>query len=261
MLAAALTLTACPAEDPPVASETETDTGEPSCLDTDTPGPDILIRFDTDIEELQLGECVPERIIITGGGVTNLTGLSNLREVGILEVRFAPLLTTMLGLDNLERVDGLIISGNSAMPTLLEFESLATVGSITITGNSGLTDLGSFPALTSASRIEIAGNDDLTDYSGFEALAFLSGSLELWDAAIIENFVGFENLVSVGGDLRIEDNKVLNSFEGLGVTSVGGDLRVLTNEKLSECLVMDFAEAVDVGGASLLSGNKIDLCD
>ncbi|PRQ07699.1 hypothetical protein [Enhygromyxa salina] len=259
-LGAALVLTACPTEDPPPVSDTGTETGEPSCLDTESPGPDIVINTDAEIEELQLGECVPERIIITST-VTNLTGLSNLREVGILEIRFAPTLTTLLGLGNLERVDTLIITGNNAMPALIEFKQLASVGSITITGNSGLTDLGSFPALTSARRLEIAGNDDLTDYSGFEALTSLTGSLELWDAAIIENFVGLENLVSVGGDLRIEDNKVLTSFDGLGVTSIGGDLKVLTNEKLSECLVEDFAAVVDVGGATILSGNKVALCD
>jgi hypothetical protein len=257
---AVLALAACPA-DPPVASETETDTGEPSCLDTETPGADIIINFDSDIEELQIGECVPERLIITGGGVTNLTGLSHLREVGILEVRFNPQLTTLLGLGNLERVGTLIITGNDAMSTLLEFDKLTSAESIIITANTGLTDLGSFPALTTATRLEIASNEDLTDFSGFEALTSLTGSLELWDSAIIEDFTGFENLNSVGGDLRIEDDKAMLSFEGLGVTSIGGDLRVLSNEKLSECLVADYAESVTVGGATILSGNKMALCD
>jgi hypothetical protein len=258
--ALALSLSAC-AKDPPVVGETETDTGEPSCLDTDSPGEDIVINFDSDIAELQLGECVPETIIITGGGVTNLTGLSNLREVGRLEVRYAPQLTTLSGLQDLVRVDTLIITGNSAMTTLLDFNDLATLGSVVITANDGLTDLGSFPAATSLGRLEIASNNDLTDVSGFEELTSVSGTVRLADSPLFQSFAGLDKLTTIGGNLEIEDNPVLASLEGLdGLVSIGGDLRIITNESLSECLVMDFAAAIDIGGAEILSGNMSDLC-
>lgn len=256
----ALLLAAC-TQEPPPSNETETDTGEPSCLDTDTPGEDIVINFDTDIPELQLGECVPERILITGGGVTNLTGLSHLREVGILEIRFTPLLQSLAGLEQLERVDTLIITGNGVLPSLPTFDALADVDNINITGNDVLADLGSFPALTSVGNIEISSNPMLTDYGGFEALTSTTGNVELWDGALIENFAGLEALTTVGGNLRIEDMPALVSLEGLGVEDVGGDLRIVSNPALSECLATDFAAAVDVGGATVVNNNKSDLCD
>jgi hypothetical protein len=258
---ASLLLVACPQDPPPTTDEAETDTGEPSCLDTDTPGPDIVINFDANIEELALGECVPERILITGGGITNLTGLAHLREVGILEIRFTPNLQALWGLDQLERIGTLIITGNAVLPALPTFHSLAQVDNITITGNAALTDLGSFPVLTSLNKLEISSNQQLTDYSGFESLTSTTGTVELWDAALIENLAGLENLKTIGGTLRIESMPALTSLDGLGVKTVGGDLRIVGNPKLSECLVADFAAAVSVGGATILNNNKSALCD
>ncbi|MFO7564765.1 MAG: hypothetical protein R6X02_19125 [Enhygromyxa sp.] len=257
---ALLLLAGCP-QDPPPVEETETDTGEPSCLDTDSPGADIVINFNADIEELALGECVPERIIITGGGVTDLTGLSSLREVGILEVRYTPNLQVLTGLQQLERIGTLIITGNGVLPNLPTFHSLAQVDNITITSNAALTDLGSFPVLSSVRKLEIASNPMLTDYSGFEALTSTTGAVELWDAALVSDLSGFEELKTIGGDLRIEVMPALESLEGLGVKNVGGDLRVVGNPSLSECLAADFAASVSVGGATIVNDNKSDLCD
>ena len=262
LLGLASLLSACPAEDPPVSSESETDTGEPSCLDTDTPGPDIVINSNMDIQELQLSECVPEKILISGGQVTNLTPLATLREVGALDIRFNTNLTTLQGLENLVRVDTLIITGHPNMPALIEFSELTQVNHIIITGNAGLADLGSFPALTSlGGRLEISGNDALADLSGFEALRSINGDFDFTDQGMVLDFTGLEELVSVGGTFRIEDNAMLESFTGLGVTNVGGDLRILSNEDLSECLVADYIETVEVGAATVASGNKTDICN
>lgn len=258
---ALLLLASCSQDPPPSSDETESDTGEPSCLDTETPGEDIVINFDADIDELQLGDCVPERILITGGGVTNLTGLSNLREVGILEIRFTPLLQSLAGLDQIERVGTLIITGNGVLPSLPTFDALSEVGTITITSNDALEDLGSFPALSSLGNLEIASNPALTDYSGFEAMTSTTGYVELRDAALIEDFAGLEALTTVGGTLQIEDMPVLMSMTGLGVTSVGGDLEIISNPELSECLAADFAAATEVGGATIVNNNEDDLCD
>ena len=262
LLGLAPLLSACPTEDPPAETGTETDTGEPSCLDTDTPGPDIVINSNADIQELQLSECVPETILISGGQVTNLTPLSTLREVKTLDIRFNTNLTTLQGLENLIRVDTLIITGHPNMASLIEFSDLAQVDHIIVTGNSGLADLGSFPALSSlGGRLEISGNDALTDLSGFESLLSINGDFDLTDQGMILDFAGLENLVAVGGTFRIEDNAMLESFDGLGVTNVGGDLRILTNEDLSECLVDDYITTVEVGAATVASGNKEDICD
>ena len=111
-----LCLTGCPTEDPPVSMETETETGEPSCLDTGSQDPDIVINTNEDIQELQLSECVNARMIISGGQITDLTPLANVLELKALEIRSNSILTTLLGLDNLVRVDELIIT---MIPVLL----------------------------------------------------------------------------------------------------------------------------------------------
>jgi len=261
----ALLATAC--SNTPVAAETETETetetGEPvelSCLDTDTPGDDIVINFDSAIDELALGECVPERLLITGGGVTDLSGLAHLREVGVLEIRFTPQLESLAGLDQLERIGTLIITGNAKLTSLPSFAVLDRVSTIRITGNDILDDLGSFPALTTLRNLEISSNPLLTDFSGFEALTSTTGFVELWDATLVPDLSGFEALASVGGDLRIETMPALTSLAGLGVSSVGGNLRIVSNVKLDECLIDDFVAEVDVGGATIISGNKSGFC-
>lgn len=262
LLCLAPLLTACPADPPPVSSETETDTGEPSCLDTDQAGPDIVISTNEDIQELQLGECIPEKLLISGGTITDLTPLAQVRELGGLELRFNSMLTTLQGLENLARVDTLIITGHPNLSTLPTFSELAQIDHLVITGNAGLADLGSFPALTGlGGRLEISGNDALSDLSGLENLEVINGAFEFWDQAVIEDFTGMEKLVSVGGDFRIEDNPALLTLDGLGATSVGGDLRIVSNEDLSECLVADYIAIVDVGGATIASDNKMDICD
>ena len=257
---ALLPFAGCTQDPTPASDETETDTGEPSCLDTDAPGEDIVISFDSDIAELELGECVPNRIIITGGGVTDLSGLAHLREVGILEIRFNPLLDSLAGLEQLERIGTLIITNNAVLPELPAFPALADVNTIEITGNDALVDIGGFPALTSVGALEISSNGALTDYSGFEALASTSGDVELWDAPLITDLTGFTALTEIGGGLRIEDMGGLTSLAGMPVTSVGGDLRIVSNLALSECLVDDWAMAIDVGGATIASDNKPDAC-
>jgi hypothetical protein len=254
-----LALAACKPEPTPI--DTETETGEPpSCLDNEIPGEDIVLNFDADIVELQLSDCVPETIIVTGGGITNLTGLSELRQVKRLEVRYCPNITVLTGLEDLTRVDNFIITGNEVLPSLPNFNELEQIGYLTITGNDGLADLGRLPA-SNLLTLDVSGNAQLTSYEGLETVTTVNGNVTLSSNALITDFKGLENLSSIGGDLVIEDNASLTSLEGLNITSVAGDLRILTNESLSECLVEDFILSVDVGGATVADGNMSDLCD
>jgi hypothetical protein len=255
----ALLLAACKTEDPPEPIAEETETGEPSCLDTETPGEDVVLNTDADILELQLSDCVPEAIIISGIDITNLTNLSSLREVSRIEIRFCPNLTVLTGLQDLTRVDRYIITGNTVLPTLPNFNELEQIEYLIISSNPGLTDIGRFP-VASLRTLDLSGNETLTDCSGLETLSVVTGNVTLSGNLLITDFTGLENLTSIGGDLVIEDNPELNSLAGLNVTSVGGDLRIITNENLSECDVEDFVLSVDVGGAVVVDGNMSDLC-
>jgi hypothetical protein len=260
-LTSALVLAACKPDPEPIDSETESETGDPpSCLDSQAPGADIVLNTDADILELQLSDCVPETIIVTGGGITNLTNLSTLRHVGRLEIRFCPNLTVLTGLQDLTRVDTFIITGNQVLPTLPNFNELEQINALTITGNVGLTDLGKF-SVPILSSLNLTGNSTLASYGGLETLTAVTGNVTLSGNSIVTDFTGLENLTSIGGNLTIEDNDDLASLAGLGVTSVNGDLTILTNPNLSVCLIEDFVLSVDIGGATVVSGNMSDLCD
>jgi hypothetical protein len=255
----ALVLAACKPEPEPI--DTETETGDPpSCLDTEAPGADIVLNTDAAILELQLADCVPETIIVTGGGITNLTNLGSLRQVGRLEIRFCPNLTVLTGLQDLTRVDNFIITGNQVLPTLPNFNELEQIGDLTITGNDGLTDIGRFP-VSNLTSLNISGNGTLANYGGIESLSTVNGDVTLSGNTLTTDFTGFENLSSIGGDLTIEDNDSLTSLTGLNITSVAGNVTILTNPNLSECLVEDFMLSVDVGGAFIADGNMSDLCN
>ncbi|NVB42889.1 hypothetical protein G6O69_34025 [Pseudenhygromyxa sp. WMMC2535] len=262
-LALGLALLACSPEDTPgdEEAETDTDTGAAqTCLDTDTPGEDIILASDADIEEAALSGCVAEHVIVSGGGITSLAGLSELRQVGILDIRYNPFLDSLAGLEQLERVDQLILTGNNLLIELPEFPDLA-LGRATINANDGLTDLGSFPATTSMSRLEIDSNPALTDLSGLESLTGVSGNVAITNNAMIVDFTGFEAFTAIGGDLEIIDNAELDTLEGWGLVSVGGDVRVSSNPKLSECLAQAFIAMLEVGGAKIESSNESGLCD
>ena len=250
-------------QDPPAGDEAEeTETGEPlTCLDTQVPGEDIIIHSDADMEELALSGCVAEHIIVSGGAVTSLAGLSELRQVGILDIRYNPTLNSLAGIENLERVDSLIITGNNLVTDLPSFPNLR-LGRVSITANNILADLGSFPAATDLTRLELASNLALTDFSGFENLTEVSGDAIFSNNPLIVDFTGFEMFGAVGGDLTIEDNPELLSFDGFGLQAVTGGIRIVTNPKLSDCLVADFLAMLQTGGGAIVvNGNKSAICD
>ncbi len=243
-------------------ADADTETGEPlSCLDTDPAGEDIIINSDDDIATLALAGCVPGKLLISGGGVTNISGLSTLTEVGTLEIRYNPMLTSLAGIEQLERIGRLIIVGNSMLTTLPEFGALTRVDGITVTGNAALTSLGSFPNITTIERLELGDNAALAQIDGLSTLTSLTGDLQLTSNQLFVDFSPLAGVTSVGGNLTIEDNPVLADLGLIGLTSVGEDLRIISNLELSECIVADFVAELEVGGAIVTNDNKVDLCD
>jgi hypothetical protein len=252
-------LLACPKPEPST-DEAETETGEPSCLDADPPGEDLIIDSNDDVDELMLGECVPGKILISGGSVTDISGLAGLREVGKLEIRYNSTLPSLAGLEGLERIDSLIVVGNPLITTLPEFGALGVLGQVNISSNDKLTSLGSFPLATSISGLTIGANAMLPGIDGFAGLDQVTGDVALAGNPQFTDLAGLATLSVVGGDLAIEDNPELADFGMPLLTTVGGQLSILSNPNLSECLVDDLVAILDVGGATLVSGNKPEAC-
>lgn len=154
-------------------------------------------------------------VIISGGNISNLEGLSVLSAVyGDLHIGYDPAptsLTSLTGLENLESVGG----------------------SLSIYNNPFLTDIG---ALGNVSFIGddllILRNETLPDLTGLEGIDSVPGNLIIrrnYELASLEPLLG---LTAVGGDLRVMLNSELADLQGLdGITSILGDL-VLFNEQM-----------------------------
>lgn len=254
-----LPLLACPKPEP--SSDDETETGEPpSCLDTDPAGEDIIINSNDDIAAAMLGECVPGKILVSGGTITDISGLAVVREVGSLEIRFNSTLTSLAGIEGLERVDELIIVGNPQITTLPTFASLATLGRINVDNNSALTSLGDFPQVSTAGTITVGNNPALPALDGFAGLTELSGDLILDGNQLFVDFAGLSSLALVNGDLSIQDNPELQEFGLPVLTTVGGGVSIIGNSSLSECLVADLIALLDIGGPVLTNNNMPEAC-
>ncbi len=258
----ALSLLACPKPDPSADDETDTETGPPpSCLDADPAGADIIINSDDDIAMLMLGDCVPGKILVSGGTITDISGLITLREVGSLEIRYNPMLPTLAGIEGLERVDELIIVGNPLITTLPEFGSLTTLGRVNVSTNTGLLSLGNFPLITTMGGLTVGANNLLPAVDGFAGLTGTTGDMVLSGNPLFTSFASLAELAVIGGALEIEDNPELQEIAMPVLTTVGGNLTIVSNPTLSECLVADLIAVLDVGGATLASGNQPDACD
>lgn len=256
-----LALLAC-REPEPSSDEAETETGEPpSCLDSDPAGDDIVISNDADFAEAMIGECVPGKILISGGTITSISALSNLREVGSLEIRFNSQLDSLAGIEQLERADELIIVGNPLIAALPEFGSLTTLGRINVDNNAALTSLGNFSALTQAGSISVGNNPMLPALDGFTTLEQLDGSLTLDGNQLFVDFSTLTNLALINGDLSIQDNPELQELAMPVLTTIGGGLEIIGNPTLSECLVADFVGSLEIGGPVLTSNNQAAACD
>lgn len=255
-----LSLLGCP-EPEPSTDEAETETGEPpSCLDTDPAGEDIVISNNADLEEAMLGECVPGKILISGGTITSIAAMSSVREVGKLEIRFNSQLDSLAGLEQLERVDELVIVGNPLIAALPEFASLTTLGRLNVDNNGALTSLGSFSALTSAGSISVGNNPMLPALDGFGTLETLDGNLTLDGNQLFVDFSTLTSLALINGDLSIQDNPELQTIDMPVLTTVGGGVEIISNPTLSECIVADFVALLDIGGPVLTSNNQADAC-
>ena len=67
---------------------------------------------------------------------------------------------------------------------------------------------------------------------------------------------GLDGLALIAGDLTIDGNNALASLVDLdALTSVGGDLAITDNVSLGNAAATSFANGLDVGGDTTISGN------
>lgn len=189
-----------------------------------------------DFPEIQ--ECAVGNLKISGADITNLDGLSGIKEInGFLDISINPLLTNVNGLSGLTKVTGYIeISNNKLLVNLKGLDSLTTAGnSFKLTNNAALTSISSLRKLTVIkSYLEISKNELLPNLNGLNALSQVFGYVEISENPLLLNLSGLESLLLIGGNFRIADNDAIASISSLdSLTNVNGFLEISNNAVLN----------------------------
>ncbi|MDW3194228.1 MAG: hypothetical protein R8G66_17775 [Cytophagales bacterium] len=162
--------------------------------------------------------------------LSDLSGFSQLRQVGHLSVANSPVITTLTDL-HLERVESLQISGLSNLANLNGLESITEVELIYIEGNPLITEIDEFRELTELSgELSLSGNTSLTTVD-FNRLNYV-GHLHLNETQL-EDFSGFSALREVGGDLSLSSNDRLPDLDDLPVSEIHGTLSLWGNAQIT----------------------------
>ena len=125
-------------------------------------------------------------VIISGGDITNLNGLSVLNSFyGSLRIGYwgieNPSMTNLSGLDNVTSIGGnLEIYNNDALASL--------------TGLDNVTSIGGW--------LNISGNDALTNLTGLDNVTFIEGWLSVRANDALTSLTGLDNLTSIGESLK-----------------------------------------------------------
>src|SRR5688572_21071902 len=215
----------------------------------------------TDLSPLSGLRKVGSLIITESNSLTNLNGLSGLREITHREG--TPYVLAIVGNANLENVDGLAsltstliagisISNNPKLESINAFYSVTTVsGLFSIANNASLTSIDGFKNITTMIGVGfnpyllIDNNPMLTNVDGFASLQSINGhgaNLDIRNNASLNNLQGFSSLKFVSGAGRgsgvfIKNNPALrqidglSSMEGIGY-GIAGALEVSENASL-----------------------------
>lgn len=216
---------------------------------------------------------VTGQLAIHGADITNLNGLSELKQCRFLEIQNNSNLTSLIGLANLEQVwQLLIIDGNLKLTTLAGFSSLWKIGDaldldghnlasgLRIMNNPVLQDVGNFFSLLFVSRLNIHGNPLLKNIDGFYQSAQpqnqFYGDIELFNNASLEDVDGLASFSkNVYSSITIFANNSLTNVNGLAnVTSAGERIFINNNPSLESIGMTHLKEvaALDLGNNTSL---------
>lgn len=155
----------------------------------------------------------------------SVSGAPSLAELGALELRAVPQVTTLSELAG-ARIGSLVLS---------ELATLSTLDGLQASG----------PVLDALVLSELPL---LTGVGELSRITESSGSLTIWDCDSLVDLSGLEALVSIGYMLEIEGNAALDSVSALhGVSYVGADLRVSANPGLSDEERAALVAAIEAG--------------
>lgn len=224
---------------------------------------DITLVSQVDINDFQSnhGPCdhVTGELRIEGENISNLSGLSELKQVHYLYIWNNPVLANLQGFTALNSVSRLHISRNPVLADLQGFAALDRIDILYITNNSGLVSMAGLEALEQIGTLTIGGNSSLHNMEGLSGLTCVRGNwLEISNNSALESLDGLESLHTVAGDLTIEDNNALKNINGLSaLTTVTIDtvftIRIQRNASLAN--LDGLSSLSDLSGALIIHLN------
>lgn len=163
-------------------------------------------------------------------GVTDLTGLSGLRQAGGLMIVSPVQLVDLHGLERLTRLDSLYVENAGQLTSLNGLQNLSSVGDVRLVGDPLLTDLTPLSKLTSLVSLQII-QTGITSLHGLEDLSALS-YLTLASNPNLANLDALSNLRALTmlslGDLPIASLSVFSQARGISALGLYGLNNVTT---------------------------------
>jgi hypothetical protein len=208
--------------------------------------PVICDRFVTLNSQADVNACncteITQTLTINGNDITDLSPLQNLSKVGRLLIYDCNNLTNVDGLSGLREItrkgdsEALYVSNNSKLVNVdgLNHLTASEIGGIHISNNAVLESINALSSIkTVVGMLSISNNPVLKSMDGFRNLTEMTGTgfspyLTIDNNASLTNVDGFSSLKRIsghGGGLDIKNNGALTSLQGfssLEVISGGG---------------------------------------
>jgi hypothetical protein len=209
-------------------------------------------------------------ITITGSGITNLNGLSELTKCQSLVISNNPGLTNIIGLANLGEVEhNLTIRQNSILTNITGFSSLTTVGqlnvdALTIDNNDNLLNVDGLFSLNFATKLIISGNAKLANLNGLSALTSVEHFFIISDNPLLMSLAGLSHLSSISstsGNLTIDNNDALTNVNGLSGLTYAAGLIIENNSALSNLDALSHLTQVQFGGLTIDNNDALTNID
>lgn len=174
-------------------------------------------------------DTIDGNLTISGGGVTDLSGLSFLTDVtGNLLIQ--SLFINLTGLQNISTVGGSLTIQFYNF-SACNLPGLTTVGSYFYFNNSNLPTSANFSSLQSiGGNFQLFRLQALTSIN-FSSLNTVANNFTIEDTGLT-SLTNFSNISTIGGNVAIDDNTALTTLNGLTAT-FGNTLTITSNTVLT----------------------------
>lgn len=189
--------------------------------------------------------------------ISDLTGLNNLRKVGEFNIRNNDQLMSMDGIESLDTIDRLLIHYNDLLSTVSDLANLDFISSSLLLVDlpmlqnlTGLEDV-TFGTSTDPIGVYVRNNNMLTDLQGLPSSMTNVTTLSIQDNQTLQNLAGLENLQLVTNHFYLVDNSSLQSISELhNLENIGGVFSITRNPLLTG--LQPLAKLNTVGGIFLI---------